>query len=255
LLGGRWISENEPPTNVVINESLARRDFPAQDPVGRRIRLHSPDAPFATIVGVVADLRYAKLDERPAPEVYVSYSREPPGGFTAILRASVDPSALAGTMRTTLSDIDRALPIFDVQTLEQALADSIAPRRFNLFLLAVFAAAALGLALIGVYGVIAYAVAHRTHEIGIRMALGATRRDVVTMMVRHGAGTALVGIVIGVASAALLTRVMAGLLYDVQPTDPPTFAAASIGLALTALMASLVPALRAARIDPSETLR
>jgi len=140
LLGGRWISENEPPTNVVINESLARRDFPAQDPVGRRIRLHSPDAPFATIVGVVADLRYAKLDERPAPEVYVSYSREPPGGFTAILRASVDPSALAGTMRTTLSDIDRALPIFDVQTLEQALADSIAPRRFNLFLLAVFAA-------------------------------------------------------------------------------------------------------------------
>ena len=187
--------------------------------------------------------------------MYVSYSREPPGAFTAIVRGSVDPSAFAGTMRTTLSDIDRGLPVFDVQTLEQALADTIAPRRYNLFLLAVFAAAALGLAVIGVYGVIAYAVAQRTHEIGIRMALGANRRDVVTLMVRQGAGMALVGIVVGLASATLLTRVMASLLYDVRPTDLPTFASAAIGLALTALTASLVPALRAARIDPSETLR
>ena len=184
-----------------------------------------------------------------------SGSSVPPGGFTAVVRASVDPTALAGAMRTTLSDIDRGLPVFDVQTLEQALADSIAPRRFNLLLLAVFAAAALGLALIGVYGVIAYAVAHRTHEIGIRMALGANRRNVVAMMVRQGAGMALVGIVVGVASATLLTRVMASLLYDVRPTDLPSFASAAIGLTFTALTASLVPALRAARIDASETLR
>jgi putative ABC transport system permease protein len=255
LLSGRWISESEPPTNVVVNESLARRDFPGQDPVGRRIRLHRLDAPFATIVGVVADLRYTTLAEQPTPEVYVPYSREPPGGFALLVRASVEPTALAGSIRTTLSDIDRGLPVFDVQTLAQALANSIAPRRFNLYLLTVFAAVALSLAAVGVYGIVAYAVSQRTHEIGIRMALGANRRDVVTLMVRQGAGMAMVGIVVGTASATLLTRVMASLLYDVRPTDPATFASAAIGLALTALTASLVPALQAARIDPSETLR
>jgi putative ABC transport system permease protein len=158
-------------------------------------------------------------------------------------------------LRTTLSHIDRALPIYDMQTLDQALADSIAPRRFNLFLLTVFAAAALGLALIGTYGMTEYFVAQRTHEIGIRMALGADRRAVVTMVVRQGIGMSLVGTSIGVVAAALLTRVMTSLLYDVRPTDLPTFAAAAVGLTLTAVTASLVPALRAARIDPSETLR
>jgi putative ABC transport system permease protein len=158
-------------------------------------------------------------------------------------------------MRSTLSDIDRALPVYDMQTLDQALADSIAPRRFNLFLLTVFAAAALGLALIGTYGVTAYSVAQRTHEIGIRMALGADRRDVVSMVVRQGIGMSLLGIVVGVIAATLLSRVMASLLYDVRPTDPLTFAMAAVGLTLTAVTASLVPALRAARIDPAETLR
>jgi len=202
---------------------------------------------------VVANLKYAKLDESPEPEVYVPYSRSAPGRFTAVVRTSADPVALA--IRKSLSDIDRTLPVFDVQTLEQVLAESIAPRRFNLFLLAVFAATALGLALIGVYGVIAYSVAQRTHEIGIRMALGADRRDVVAMVVRQGVGMALAGIVVGVAAATLLTRVMASLLYDVRPTDPQTFAIAAVGLTLTALTASLVPALSAARVDPAETLR
>jgi predicted permease len=238
-----------------INESLARRDFPGQEPVGRRVRLHSQEAPISTIVGVVSDLKYAKLDERPEPEVYVPYSREPPGGFTAIVRTSVDPTALAPAIRSSLSDIDRTVPVFDVQTLEQVLADSITPRRFNLFLLAVFATTALGLAVVGLYGVTAYSVAQRTHEIGIRMALGSDRRDVVIMMVRQGIGMALAGIVVGVAAATLLTRVMASLLYDVRPTDLQTFAIAAVGLTLTALIASLVPALEAARIDPAETLR
>lgn len=255
LLHGRWISDNDPPTNVVVNESLVRRDFAGEAAVGRRIRLHSPETPFSTIVGVISDLKYAKLDERPEPEVYVPYSSEPPGGFIAVVRMSVDPIALMPAMRTALSDIDRALPVYDMQTLDQALADSIAPRRFNLFLLTVFAAAALGLALIGTYGVTAYSVAQREHEIGIRMALGANRRDVVSMVVRQGLGMSLLGIIVGVIAATLLTRVMATLLYDVRPTDPLTFAIAAAGLTLSALTASLVPALRAARIDPSEMLR
>ena len=255
LLHGRWISDTEPPTNVVVNESLVRRDFAGEGAIGRRIRLHSPEAPFSTIVGVISDLKYAKLDERPEPEVYVPYSSEPPVGFTAVVRTSTDPMALMPAMRTALSDIDRALPIYDMQTLEQALADSIAPRRFNLFLLTVFAAAALGLALIGAYGVTAYSVAQREHEIGIRMALGADRRDVVSLVVRQAIGMSLVGIIVGVVAARLLTRVMASLLYDVGPTDPQTFAIASVGLMVTAVTASLLPALRAARIDPSETLR
>ena len=145
--------------------------------------------------------------------------------------------------------------MFEVQTLEQDLADSIAPRRLNVLLLGVFGAAALGLALIGIYGVIGYSVAQRTNEIGIRMALGARRRDVVTMVVRQGVGMALSGIVVGLGAAALLTRVLASLLYEVAPTDLQTFALTAALLTVTAVTASLVPALRAARIDPSETLR
>jgi putative ABC transport system permease protein len=255
VVRGRWLSDIEPPTNVVVNESLARRDFPGQDPVGRRIRLSSDDEPLATIVGVVADLKYATLVERPAPEVYIPYSKDPPGRFTAVVRTAIDPGALAPVLRKAMSDIDLTLPVFDVETLEEALAESIAPQRFNLFLLSVFAGVALGLALIGVYGVIAYSVAQRTHEIGIRMALGAGRRDVVTMVVRQGAAIALAGISVGAAAAVFLTRVMASLLHDVRPTDLPTFVIVTVGLLLTALMATLAPALKAARIDPAETLR
>ena len=255
VLRGRWISDTEPPHNVVVNDSLARRDFPGQDPVGRRIRLAGDEAQFSTIVGVVADLQYTTLDERVEPEVYVPYSAGAPSRFTAVVRTAIDPVTLAPVLGRSVSDIDPSLPVFDVQPLDALLAGSIAPRRFNLFLLAVFAAAALGLALVGVYGVIAYTVAQRSHEIGIRMALGADRGDVVLMVVRQGLAVALAGTVTGMATATLLTRVMASLLYDVRPTDPQTFAIAAAGLMLAALAAALVPALRAARIDPAETLR
>ena len=167
----------------------------------------------------------------------------------------MSPVALAPIITKSVSEIDRALPVFDVQTLEQSLADAIAPRRFNLFLLGVFAEAALGLALTGIYGVVAYSVTQRTHEIGVRMALGATRRDIVRMVVRQGFAMASGGIVAGVAVAMVLTRVMRTLLYEVEPTDLQTFAIAAAGLMLTAVIASLVPAFRAARIDAVETLR
>jgi putative ABC transport system permease protein len=255
LVRGRWISDSQSSAEVAINESVALRDFPSQDPVGRRIRVNSPDSPLVTIVGVVADVKYAALDERPEPEVYVSYSREVPGGFTAVVRMSLPPTALAATITKAVTEIDRTLPVFDVQTLEQELSDSIAPQRMNVFLLGVFAAAALGLALVGIYGVVTYSVQHRTHEIGVRMALGASRRDIVRMVLQQGFSMALIGIAVGVAGATALTRVLTNLLYEVTPTDAQTFASAAVGLALTALIATLVPALRAARIDPAETLR
>lgn len=156
----------------------------------------------------------------------------------------MDPSAL-----------DKTLPVFDVMTMEQALADSIAPRRFNLFLLGAFAVAALLLALIGVYGMSLYWVAQRTQEIGVRIALGAPRGEVVRMIIREGMGVALGGILIGVVGALALTRLMATLLYDVRPTDPQTFAAVTAVLTMTALVACGAPALKAALVDPMTALR
>jgi putative ABC transport system permease protein len=255
LLRGRWIADTEPPESVVVNESVARRDFPARDALGHRVRLSGPDSPPLTIVGVVADLKYVKLDANPQPEVYVPYSWQVPWRFTALVRTSMSPVALAPAITKSVSEIDRTLPVFDAQSLEQALAESIAPRHLNLLLLAVFAAAALGLALIGIYGVIGYSVTQRTNEIGVRMALGADRQAIVIMVVRQALVTALAGIGVGIGAAMALSRVMTNMLYEVEPTDPQTFLLATVGLTVAALTASLVPAFRAARVDPIVALR
>ena len=255
LLAGRWISDTGARAEVVINERVARRDFPSVDPVGRRVRLGGPDSAPLTIVGVVADLKYAGLDRTPEPEVYVSYAQVPPWRFTAVVRTRLEPQAIAQSVIGAVSAIDRSRPVFGARTLEEALADSIAPRRLNVLLLGAFAAAAVGLSLVGIAGVVGHSVARRTHEIGVRLALGADPHRIVTMLVGQGMGMALAGIGIGVAAAAALTRLMESLLYEVAPTDPLTFAFTAVGLALAATTASLLPALRAARIDPARTLR
>jgi putative ABC transport system permease protein len=171
------------------------------------------------------------------------------------IRTSSDPSSSAPAIRALLAGIDPTQPLFDVKPLDAALADSIAPRRFNVILLGTFAASALLLALVGIYGVIAYSVAQRTHEIGVRMALGAQRRQVVRMIVWQGMAIAIAGIAMGVVAALALTRVMASLLYEVAPTDPPTFAVVVCALAATALAACCGPALKAALVDPIVALR
>jgi hypothetical protein len=249
---GQWITDAKPV--AVVNETLARREFRETDPIGRRIRL-SDDGPLLTIVGVVADLKYSKLDAEPEAEVYVPYSQVGVFGFTVLARTTGDPTAVAPAMRRLVSEVDKTQVADDVMTLEQALAESIAPRRLNLFVLGTFAITAFMLALIGIYGVMAYVVTQGTHEIGVRMALGARPEDVIRLLVRQGMTVAFGGVTVGLIAAFALTRAMAGLLYDVEPTDPVTFVAVTTALATSALIACCVPALRAALVDPVTALR
>jgi putative ABC transport system permease protein len=259
LLAGRWITDSESGPAVVINETAANRLLPGQDPLGKRIGMPlfpKTEPTFAPVVGVVADVKYSKLDAGPDAELYIPYAAAPLlTSFSVVARVDGDPLALAPAMRKAMADVDRTQPIFGLTTLERALADSIAPRRFNLMLLGTFATSALLLALIGIYGVIAFAVAQRTHEIGVRMALGAQQHEVVGMVMRQGMAIASAGIVLGILAALAVTRVLASLLYEVAPTDPATFASVAGLLVVTALAACGVPALKAAVVDPIVALR
>jgi putative ABC transport system permease protein len=261
VVRGRWLAESEPTAVVVVNESLARREFGDQDPVGMQLSVQAiapnPKVPFyVPVVGVVSDVKHSKLDTPAEPEVYVPYVHVPIGsGIALVVRTAGDPLAIVPTIRRVMADLDPAQPAYDVQTLEDALAESVAPRRFNAFLLNAFALTALVLAVIGIYGVIAYSVAQRTREIGLRMALGAQRRDVVGTVVRQGMQLALAGIIVGLAAGAGLSRLMVSLLYDVEPVDPQIFGFVAALLAVAALVACSAPAARAACVDPLDALR
>jgi putative ABC transport system permease protein len=262
LVSGRWLTDTEPNAAFVINESLARRDFSGEDPIGKRIQIDGPPgataaagATFAPIVGVVADLKYTKLDTDPEPEIFADYRHASPFAIVIVARIAGSPLAAAPTIRALVVGVDKSQPVSDVRTVEAVLTDSIAPRRFTVFLLGTFAAASLLLALIGIYGVMAYAVALRTREVGVRMALGAERGDILGMVLREGMAIAVVGLALGVAAALMMTRVMTSLLYEVAPTDPATFAAVSGVLGTTTLAACCGPALKAARVDPLVALR
>ena len=262
VVAGRWLTDDEPNPVFVINETLARRVFPNEDPIGKRIQIQGPPgataaagATFAPIVGVVADLKYSKLEAETEPEIFADYRHALAFRITFVARVAGNPRAAAPAIRALVAGVDTSQPISDVKTVEMVLTESIAPRRFTLFLLATFAATALVLALIGVYGVMAYSVALRTREIGVRMALGAARRDVMRMVVRQGMAIAIVGLAFGIATAFAVTRVMARLLYEVAPTDPATFAIVAGILGATAVAACCGPALKAARVDPQQALR
>ena len=257
VVKGRWLTDHEPTPVLVINETLARQAFPGAEPIGKRIRLPFVDASttFALVVGVVADLRYSKLGAETEPELFIDYTHARMSGTTLTIRTSTDPMSVAPALRTLLSGIDRTQPLFDVKPLDVVLADSIAPRRLTLLLLAIFALSALLLVIVGIYGVVAYAVAQRTPEIGVRIALGATRRQVVAMVVRQGIAITLGGIALGLATAMASTQVMSALLYEVTPTDPATFAAAVAIVGGTAFAACCGPSVKASLIDPLVALR
>jgi putative ABC transport system permease protein len=255
LVKGRWLTQSDPADATIINETMARRVFGDADPIGQRIdRLGRQ----VRVVGVVANLKYSKLDADPGPEIYRAYPQNLGPGrpmMTVAVRVPGDPLGIAAASRKLISGIDPTQPVYNVESLQQVLSNSIAPRRFNLFLLGTFAAAAFLMAVVGIYEVVAYSVTQRTREIGIRMALGAQRSEVVRMVVRQAMGIAITGIAMGLAAALGLTRFMASLLYEVKPNDPSTFALVAITLAATAALASWGPALKAALVDPLIALR
>ena len=245
---------------VLVNEAFARRYFEGSDPIGARVKLGRAEGEgeWRTIVGVLGDARQASLVEPVQPEMLFPYGQDPVGWFgatTLVVRTGGDPGALAGPVGARLRDAAPELPVPRVRAMSDVLAEAIGQDRFNTLLLGLLAAVALLLAAVGIYAVMAYAVGRRRHEIGVRMALGARRRSVLGMVVRHGLRLALAGAGIGLAGAVALSRFLRGVLHDVSATDPATLAGAAVLLVAVAVAASLVPALRAARVDPVSTLR
>ena len=259
LIGGRAFTEEDTfqaPAVTVINETLARRYWPGENPIGKRII--SParaDGTLTTVVGMVGDVRNDGLDDEPKPELYFPYAQNRQTHLAIVVRTANYPAGLMAAVRREVWAVDKNLPLANLSTLEQLLDKTIAQRRFNLLLLGMFAGVALVLAAVGIYGVMSYAVTQRTHEIGVRMALGAQTSNVLRMVVGQGIRLALVGIAIGLGAALALTRLMASLLYEVSATDPLTFAVIALMLAAVALVACYVPARRATRVDPMLALR
>ena len=255
LRAGRLINDSDTqdsPGVALLSETLARRLFPNEDPLGKRLSVAGMNT---TVIGVVNDIRYTGLDGEIEQAVYLSYRQLPRSGMALVLRGAVEPSSLAPALRNAVREIDPALPVYDVMTMNERLSNSVAARRFNLLLLGGFAALALLLAGIGVYGVISYVVTQRTHEIGIRMALGAQSGDVARLFVKQGMALVLRGVALGSVGALALTRVMKGLLFDVSATDPLTFAVITLLLISVALLACWIPARRATKVDLMITLR
>jgi putative ABC transport system permease protein len=257
LLKGRNFTEADglhAQVPIMINETLARRFFPGEDPLGKRL-LVLDEKPHE-IIGVVGDARQWGLEKPPDPEVYFSYAQMAFGsGTTLVARTNVEPGSLSEGLRRAVRDVNPDAPVYSIKTMTQVLADSTAQRRFNTILMTSFAAVALLMAAIGLYGVISYSVAQRVHEIGIRMALGAQFGDVMRMVLWQGFKLALAGVISGLIVSLLLTRVMATLLYGVSATDPLTFICVSVLLTGVALLACYIPARRAAKVDPMIALR
>lgn len=268
LVAGRWIGANDTAGSMlvaVVNETLAKRYWATGNPgnaIGGRIKMGNPTRPWITVVGVVRDVKHNGLTGLVKEKFYVPHSQfHLASGSPAVatmylaVRTSGDPMQLAGPIRAEVRRLDRNLPISDVRLMSEVVTSSIATARFTGFLLALFAALALTLSAIGIYGVLSYLVSQRTHEIGIRLAIGAGGGQILRMVLGHGLALSLIGVVVGLVAAVGLTQLMTGLLYQVRPLDPLTFAAVPVTLALVALVASYVPALRATRVDPLTALR
>jgi putative ABC transport system permease protein len=270
LMRGRMFSDHDTedtPQVAVINQAAARTYWQDQDPLGTRVYLGLPGslanagspepsakAAWTTIVGVIADARTESLADAVAPQIYRSVYQRPFKDVAIFLRGQLDPSAVSAHVREQVQSVDPALPVFHAETLDDVLASSLSVRRFAMEMVAVFAATALLLAGLGIYGTISYVVNEQRREIAIRLALGAQRGDVLKMVLRRGLGLAAAGGGLGVAGALIVSHLMAGLLYGVSPTDLPTFAGVTLVLTAVALAASYIPALRAMRLDPNAIL-
>lgn len=259
LRDGRTFTEQDStaaPRVAVINEVAAKRFWPGEDPMGRHVRFSGDsNAPWFTVVGIVGDVKHFGLDLQAPAELYMTFDQGPPGGPRFAIRTSADPASLITAVRSELRAIDKQIAISQLETMDEIVSKSTADRRFQALLLGAFAVLALALAMIGIYGVMAYGVAQRSHELAIRIALGAGRSDVIRLVLGQGMRLVIIGLAIGLAGALGLTRFLRTLLFETAPTDPITFAGVSILLALVALLACYVPARRASRVDPIAGLR
>jgi putative ABC transport system permease protein len=262
LLKGREFNERDgekAPGVIIVNQAFAQKFFPNEDPIGKRIKPgistneNKPD--WREIVGVVSDVRNRNLSSELRPGYFLPAAQIPFNQMTMVVRTTSDPHSLITAVQNEVHSMDKELPVFNVKTMDEYIAVTVAAPRFNATLLVIFAAVALVLTIVGLYGVMSYSVAQRTNEIGIRMALGAQTRDVLRLIVSQGFKLVLLGLAIGLAGAFALMRVIASLLFGVTTKDPLTFAAVAVVLAFVALLACYIPARRATRLDPLRALR
>ncbi len=261
LLEGRSLTEQDVEAAqlvALVNKTMAEELWPNDDAIGKRIKFPGSDKrpqPWRTVVGVVSDVAQYGLDRKPPMQLYLPESQFPTSFMTLVVRTGSDPAGMTAAIRNEILAVDKDQAVFKIASMEQLLGDSISLRRFSMLLLIIFAGIALTLAAVGIYGVISYSVSQRSHEIGIRIALGAGRKDILKLVVGQGMTLTLAGVAIGLAAAFGLTRVMAGLLFGVSATDPVTFVLISVVLAGVALGACFVPARRATKVDPMVALR
>jgi putative ABC transport system permease protein len=259
LIAGRYFTEqdnNDKSRVVIINETMAREFFGGREAIGKRMNAEAYGlGGWLEVVGVVADERFFGWDSDVYPSTYFPYGADPARGMAFVLRTKIDPMYVSSVVRQAIWSIDKDLPFTEVLTMDQRLSQSFAGRRFYMILLGVFAALALILSLVGIYGVMSYSVAQRTHEIGIRIALGAERRHVLSLALGQTAVLTLIGLGAGLAGAFALTRFLGSLLYGVRATDPITFVVVTLVLSVVALVAGYIPARRATKVDPLVALR
>jgi putative ABC transport system permease protein len=258
LVRGRFFTKFDKPDTtlvVVVNQTMARRYFPNEDPVGRKLTVIFDQPEEREIVGVIGDVLHSGLDTTARPEMFVPYSQSPTSQMTFVVKTTPDAASMLPAVKSAIREVNRNQTFSRTATMDQLVSDSLQQRRFNLFLLVSFGVLALLLAGIGVYGSINYSTRQRTHEIGLRMALGAQAGDVLRLVVGHGLSLSLIGIAIGLVASFALTRLMKGLLFGISATDPVTFIAISLLLAVIGLLASWIPARRATRVDPLVALR
>jgi putative ABC transport system permease protein len=257
LIAGRLFTDRDDakaPQAFIVNETLANLHWPGENPIGKRIGVYS-DEDFGEIVGVVGDVRHFSFEQPPRPEIYAPYAYDPWPFMALVVRTETEPLNYAGAIRGQVLAVDPQQPVYGVQTMEQVLRDSTQQRRFTVQLLGVFAAIAIVLALIGIYGVMSYSMSQRFHEMGVRLALGARRAQVLKLAMGWGLKLVLVGIVLGLGLSFALTRFASSLLYGITATDPAVFMGVSILLMATAALAAYLPAQRVSRADPIEALR
>jgi putative ABC transport system permease protein len=247
------------PLRLMINQALAQRDFPNEDPVGKRVTLGSTgpnnQPVWFEIVGVTANVRSLELREEPPAELYFALTQNPFENMAIVIRSTVEPASVAPALRQAVADVDRTVPVSDIKTMEHIVSESVTQPRFNLFLLGLFGGIALLLSAAGIYGVTAYTVTQRTHELGIRIALGAQVADVLRLVLGQGMIVIGIGLVVGLMASFALLRLMRSLLFGVGENDPLTFVAITLVLLLVALLACYIPSRRATKVDPLTALR